>query len=720
MPFNNETGEYSRPWAFVDQYAPGDLALRSSFDAAFEDIADAMTSAGAMIVALEGAAPSGFASRAALVAAIAAGDLDDLPDGMTVVADGLSYKKQTGATVIADLPGLVPGLFASPLHFGAVADANILTGTGTDATAALDAWLAWLATGNVGLLDGFYRYVGQMDVPGEVKWFSLGVDRCGFLIEITTAVSGMVLMGSNCGDTGLGFTVSRNMTNPKTGEDVNNGHLGNVFRIGNYRDGVQSLMGGHRFSRLRLTDVQGSNSATCLGICGNVEDVVIDDLTVDSPNENGMYCAMQAHWSGDFYVVGDEVTETYHTRGIKIGRMYMPTGVRVGVIVSADSDVEIETITAKNLEKLFYIYPGDERDDFASGAQYAPGRGLKFGKITVIGTKPSSSALIVVYGVGSSKFRLDPSGGPDIDNLYRVMTIGQLLVRGYNNMNDCFAFTAVAGDVDIGIADIRGFNRYSAYFVNCLGRFRMKMNTNSQFRAVNSIGWDIDLVGDFEGDATSYAAYIFGEPFSRTTSGDVPSGGTSITITSPLVSAMPRGTILYYGKVPVVLSSYSAAGDTTLDITPAKVAIPSGETISIDIRCAGRIAPTVTRANYGVAVLNAQCEIASPHITRSGYVGISANNSHVTITAPNIHGSRTQDILTAGNARVSLVGGRIGWNSNYESLYPIGMGGTTVMTALGTSIGAVGANCRNAPAGNVFRSYGATDANGDLVPDANV
>lgn len=56
-------------------------------------------------------------TRAQAVAAIAGGWVP--VDGRTYTFGGLVYVGQTGATVISDLPGLVPGYDASPAHYGA-------------------------------------------------------------------------------------------------------------------------------------------------------------------------------------------------------------------------------------------------------------------------------------------------------------------------------------------------------------------------------------------------------------------------------------------------------------------------------------------------------------------------------------------------------------------------------------------------------------------------
>jgi hypothetical protein len=71
-------------------------------------------------------------TRAELVADVAAGRLDDLADGAVVFAGDLVYRKQAGATMFADLPGLVYVGTPRPEHH----TENTVPGT-TDMTAAL-------------------------------------------------------------------------------------------------------------------------------------------------------------------------------------------------------------------------------------------------------------------------------------------------------------------------------------------------------------------------------------------------------------------------------------------------------------------------------------------------------------------------------------------------------------------------------------------------------
>ena len=80
-------------------------------------------------------------------------------NGRSYVFGGLTYIGQTGATAIADLPGLVPGGQVTPTHFGARTD--ILT----DYSAQVQAAMNWCgANGRELVFDVMYRVDGVAQV----------------------------------------------------------------------------------------------------------------------------------------------------------------------------------------------------------------------------------------------------------------------------------------------------------------------------------------------------------------------------------------------------------------------------------------------------------------------------------------------------------------------------------------------------------------------------
>jgi hypothetical protein len=100
---------------------------------------------------------AGGLGRAELVDRVASGI--DVPDGQPIEAGGLVYVGDEASRIIPDLPGLRPGLTASPEHFGAHGD-------GGDDTAAL---AAAFRTGAVALTAGrTYGFTSLSVPPGTV------------------------------------------------------------------------------------------------------------------------------------------------------------------------------------------------------------------------------------------------------------------------------------------------------------------------------------------------------------------------------------------------------------------------------------------------------------------------------------------------------------------------------------------------------------------------
>jgi hypothetical protein len=106
--------------------------------------------------------PLEFASRAALVAAVAGGLV--IVPGVTYRAGGLAYRGQTGATAIADLPGLVPNGDVTPSHFGAIAG-QIAVDDSPRVQDAMD-WCG--ANGRELIFDAVYRSDGVNQVSNLV------------------------------------------------------------------------------------------------------------------------------------------------------------------------------------------------------------------------------------------------------------------------------------------------------------------------------------------------------------------------------------------------------------------------------------------------------------------------------------------------------------------------------------------------------------------------
>lgn len=103
-------------------------------------------------------------TRALLVSLVAAGWNPAV--GTVVQAAGLSYRRVTGATAIADLPGWVPHGPVVPEHWAAVGDAT------ADDYAALQKWLDFICQNEVehGVLRGRYLTSKPLEIPNTAPF----------------------------------------------------------------------------------------------------------------------------------------------------------------------------------------------------------------------------------------------------------------------------------------------------------------------------------------------------------------------------------------------------------------------------------------------------------------------------------------------------------------------------------------------------------------------
>lgn len=112
-----------------------------------------------------------IASRAAFVLLVESGILEYIIDGVSVIASGLVYIRQVGATAIQDLPGWVPAEAHTALHFGAVGD-----GVTDDAT-AIQRYATWCAqAGAPRDIDLPSGYLYRISSPVVVDYHG---SRCG-------------------------------------------------------------------------------------------------------------------------------------------------------------------------------------------------------------------------------------------------------------------------------------------------------------------------------------------------------------------------------------------------------------------------------------------------------------------------------------------------------------------------------------------------------------
>jgi hypothetical protein len=153
-----------------------------------------------------------FADRSALSAALSDG-LTPI-DGLLYVADGLQYVGSPGATVIADLPGLVP--FGIPIfeHFGAKGDGV------TDDSVAMQACVNYVESIGGGVI--FARAVtyisNNVTVPSKVYVVGSGINATTFKASANNAVMRLGTLGIPSNGGGISHADIRGYWNQVEGE----------------------------------------------------------------------------------------------------------------------------------------------------------------------------------------------------------------------------------------------------------------------------------------------------------------------------------------------------------------------------------------------------------------------------------------------------------------------------------------------------------------------
>lgn len=548
----------------------------------------------------------------------------------------------------------------TPRAFGAVPDANVSTGAGTDSKAALDDWLAYIAANDVvGFLDGIYKAVGQIDIPGNVTIRTNGKHLSGLLVEIDSTESAVVLEGVG-GSIGS-MTIWRNLTEPKAGDD--SGHLGNTLRFGNYINGAQTKMGDMTVGDMHLTDVPGSHQSPALGFYGRVSNIKCGKITLGGDVSLGC----QAHWSGNITAIGQTVTESYHPHDISIEELSSPGGAETNMmlVLSSVYNFRIGRLNGVDVQQGIYYLPGDETDDFDVENSGMVGRGNRIDHATFHGTRSGYDQFIAIRGNGASKFRTDAAGNALQKNLDVGLSIGNLTVHGSGNISDCIDLFNTTGLIEIEKVDITGFSRYdllaersTADVVIGSGRF------TGGVRLQNS--GNIKMNVDVDTDA-AHGVYVYGNTYSTTLAASASVGDTSVSLSSGGLGVdVLKGDILTVGTQEVVAAQFCESDNSVLPVEPLEAALTSGDTIELlrtakDIHLNGKI----NGAGIGVRAIrvnNLTLEGAGPQYCKQR--GWYLTDSYTTIVNPHVRGtgddgSSNYDLMLDGGL-TNLWGGTLG------------------------------------------------------------
>ncbi|SFT67213.1 hypothetical protein SAMN05444141_102676 [Pseudovibrio denitrificans] len=575
---------------------------------------------------------------------------------------------------------------ATPKQFGAVSDANFKTGEGTDSTAAIDQWLAFTSlTSGVCRLDGKYKYVGQLSIPSNIEIKTDSAQENGFVIEIGNEESGLVVESSNViiGD----LTISRNLKEPIVGKNA--GNFGNIVRLGNYLDGAQEPMQNLRFGNLNLVSVDGSEQGQGLTIFGRVSSVSAGDVTVSG----NVSLAFQAHWSGNITEVGQAVTESYHPHDIHIRKIEALSSCNFGVVLSSVYNITIDKIYGEQLEKGFYWLAGDETNDFDVEQSGLVGRGVEIGHAVFEGTSAGQSYFIECLGHGASKFRVDGLGNPLQKNLPIGLKIGNLIVHGSDNINDCFETLNATGSIVVENSVIRGFKRYSVFLLRSLATTRfLNMDHIGEVRALRSANCKFSGKISESGDG-SYGFYIYGEMPTSTLSADISFGDTSISVVQGFPYDILRGDRFLIGSFAFTASEFVESGVTTIPIIASRKTIVSGVEVMHDLRAVNvEVSPFVEGATTGVRVVNGHVGFENALILDASRYGINLSDSIVTIKNPRIAGTGfiegpTNYDVVIDNSNVTIIGGKIGDADGITDKHLDINGSSSVVVSLGVQYG---------------------------------
>lgn len=568
-------------------------------------------------------------------------------------------------------------------------DANFTTGGGTDNTAAIDNWLSYLTTNKVaGYVDGFYRYVGQLNVPEGVTILTSGADKAGFLIEINATQSCFVCEQSNVNIDDL--TICRNLIEEKTGAD--SGHLGNAFRLGNYLNGVQTAMERMSFGRVRLIDVPGSFSSPAVGIYGYVQEVFIQHLEIQPSIPGKFSLGIQAHWSGDITAIGQTVTESYHPNNIHIGRIDCHD-CNVAVTLSAVGNITIDEVFGLNNGRGFYWLSGDEVDNYSVHEAGIVGRNVHIGNMTFIGSRNSSGNFSQLVGHGTSKFKLDADGNLEQKNLEMDIKIDKWVQVGDGNTPEGLSLVNCTGRVEIGQLELRGSTTYSIYANRSNAHLKIGQGLfGEEVRLFHSK--NIEINGEFVGNKI-YAGYIFGSTEDKTLATSASVGATSILLSSGIGKDVLKGDIFRFGEVMIRASQFANTGALTIPVEPLTVAISSGSTVTHDTTEGRCVIKPVVKGSYenGFRVLNKQCSFIDPVIEGCTSKAFQLTDAQVDLRNPILKGigddlAVTIYAITAADTHLNIHGGSLGEEEHFvdETLYVTGTSKVNVFGALFGSV----------------------------------
>ena len=431
--------------------------------------------------------------------------------------------------------------FAEMTHAGAV-----------DATAGVNAIREYARLKKVAyIVDGFFKYVGQLTYYENEIQRGIGDRVCGLQIWNTNAQTGPQVVVDSVTILDMGFE-SYLYQQKATGGGT--GMIGVGLIVGNYIDGTIPEPKGFHIDRVLISRKPNeagftSYNAFAFQVGGGARDGYIGRVTVVGRHS----VAFQAHWNGNNSVVDASFTESVHPRNYVLDTLIVE-GDEVGGILtlSSVSCLSIRTIVADTCRQLFIFLAGDDTDDFNIGYPNI-GASVRIGSFTcnnmqTAGLSGSNVEAINMTTLGTSKFQVSDG----LSKKKKVQLRCDVEIENLCIHTDDAALTYAIdmfeyfGRFVVNSARITGFvDAFRAR--KCRGDIQINMEyTDGRCEIQNS---DVTLTGTYVRggllDSSSDSRNVFVNSASwSVAASNITRGATSVTVPTILVADIERGSTI--------------------------------------------------------------------------------------------------------------------------------------------------------------------------------
>lgn len=288
-----------------------------------------------------------FSSRSSFVAAVGSGL--SIHDGINYTAGGISYVGKTGASVIPDLPGLIPSDGALYEHWGSVGN-----GVVNDATKINSALASGIPV--AGVPGKTYGISGTLQIPsgcvvsGAFKWVGAADGIMSVINGTGVVVRGCDFDGSNLARYGIHDTSGGNIV-----EDCK---IKNLRSTTNQVVGIhgQSALGGSIYRRNSFLNFESVGDVTTGNVNGASRAVLLQ-WTANFQTAYDVYENTAINVIGEegdaFQVLAINGTTFYSSAGTRFSRNTVVSPSKRGFKIQAH-----DTIVSDNIVKMLVDYGG--------------------------------------------------------------------------------------------------------------------------------------------------------------------------------------------------------------------------------------------------------------------------------------------------------------------------------------------------------------------------